>query len=83
MAVVKTAVSLQETLFEKLEKLTRELNVSRSGLLSLALEEYIERYENLKMLQTLNDVYADGMEEELQFSELYRDKFREIIEGSW
>ena len=39
MACVKTAISIQESLFKEAEELARKLQVSRSKLVSLALEE--------------------------------------------
>ena len=55
----KTAISIDETLFAKVDALAKELEVSRSYLFSVATEEYIERYENRRMLAELNAVY-DG-----------------------
>lgn len=48
MPVVKTAVSLDNTLFQKAEKIATELELSRSGLYALAIEEFLERYETKK-----------------------------------
>ena len=44
------------------------MQVSWSGLVSLALEAFIERYETQKIMDTLNEVYADGLTEEEQFT---------------
>ena len=41
MANIKTAISLQESLFAQAEDLARDLNVSRSRLFVLALENFI------------------------------------------
>lgn len=40
----KTAVSIQEPIFEQAEKLASELNLSRSSLYTLALEAFIGQY---------------------------------------
>ena len=39
MASIKTAISLQQSLFEQVDTLARELQVSRSRLFALAIEE--------------------------------------------
>lgn len=45
MATVKTAISIQESLFEEAEALAREMNTSRSHIFVLALEEFIRRHK--------------------------------------
>jgi hypothetical protein len=60
---VKTAISLQEPLFRQAEVVAHELNISRSRLFSLAVEEFLRHYQNQKLLDTLNEVYADGPDE--------------------
>ena len=64
MAYVKTAVSLQDPLFNAMENLARSLKLSRSRLMALALEEYIRRHENQRLLASLNEAYADGPDPE-------------------
>ena len=84
MAVVKTAISLQEPLFNKLVQLAEEQNLSRSRLFSLALEEYIERIENQKLFAALNAAYDDDQEEELELTKLYKRRYRKTLdEETW
>jgi len=84
MAVVKTAISIKEPLFHKLEELADEMEMSRSRLLALALEEFIERHENLRLLETLNAVYADDpQEEELELAAKHAARRREALEDTW
>lgn len=64
MSNIKTAISLQESLFHKIEQVAAELNVTRSRLFALAVEKFIRDYENQKTLARLNEVYADGLDEE-------------------
>jgi metal-responsive CopG/Arc/MetJ family transcriptional regulator len=84
MDTVKTAVSLSRSLFEQADELARELNVSRSRLYSLALEEYIRRQENQAMLEQINAVYADEVdaEEEATLAQMRR-LHRRVVEGEW
>ncbi len=61
---VKTEIFLNSSLFEKVETLTRELNISRSRLVEIAVQEFIERCETGRMLAALNEVYEDWPDEE-------------------
>lgn len=59
MATVKTAISLQESLFEQAEALASEMKVSRSRLIAIALEEFIRRHQNRLLLEKINAAYED------------------------
>ncbi|MBV7334347.1 hypothetical protein KFU94_40155 [Chloroflexi bacterium TSY] len=61
---VKTAISLEDSLFEKVEALMKELQISRSRLFALAVQEFIERHENRRLLAALNAAYDDFPDEE-------------------
>ena len=84
MANVKTAVSLQKSLFEQAEALADELNISRSRLFALALEDFIHRSHNQQLLQKLNAAYedvADAKEQTLR--RRMRRQHRRMVEGEW
>ncbi len=57
---IKTGISLKRELFERGEAVASEMRVSRSRLFALALEEFIRRHENQKLLRSLNAAYGDG-----------------------
>ena len=81
MSVVKTAISLQAHLFQQVEKLAGDLNLSRSGLVAIALQEFIERHENKRLLEQLNAAYEDDPQsEELELSKSYRQSYRRLLE---
>lgn len=61
---VKTAISLNDSLFAKVEALTRELDISRSRLFAIAVQEYIERHETRRMMAALNKVSDEFIDEE-------------------
>ncbi|MEZ4729193.1 MAG: ribbon-helix-helix domain-containing protein [Caldilineaceae bacterium] len=46
---VKTAISLDSTLFQKAEDMTQELSISRSRLFAMAIEKLLREYENRKI----------------------------------
>ena len=60
---VKIEVSLSSILNEKVESLARELEVSRNELLSIAVQEFIERSETRRMMAALNEVYGEPPDE--------------------
>jgi metal-responsive CopG/Arc/MetJ family transcriptional regulator len=64
MTYVKTAVSLQRPLFDAMENLAHSLNLSRSRLMALALEDFIRRHENQRLLESINEAYADAPDPE-------------------
>ena len=66
MTNIKTAVSIQEPVFEQAEKLARELNLSRSSLYTLALEAFIERYQNKRLLREINAAYETDDSEDIR-----------------
>jgi metal-responsive CopG/Arc/MetJ family transcriptional regulator len=59
MANIKTAISVQKSLFEQAESLAREKKVSRSRLFVMALEDYLRREENRKLAKQLTEVYSE------------------------
>jgi metal-responsive CopG/Arc/MetJ family transcriptional regulator len=84
MTNVKTAVSLQKSLFEQAEALADELKISRSRLFSLALEDFIRRSHNQQLLEKLNAAYediADAKEQTLR--RRMRRQHRRLVEGEW
>ncbi len=84
MANVKTAISINKNLFEQVNKLADELDVSRSHLFVLAVEEFIQRYENEQLLQQLNQAYDElPLANEEQILKGMRSPHRKLVEGEW
>ena len=85
MAGVKTAISLDENLFERVNALSKEMHVSRSRLFTLAVTDFLKKRENQAMLAKLNKVYGDQPnEEEMRISKSMRAKQRDMLEQeSW
>ena len=52
-------MSIQRRLFKKTEALVARLRVTRRGLFSLALEEFVRRQQNKDLLHRLNAAYDD------------------------
>ena len=84
MASVKTAISIREPLFEQVEALANELDLSRSRLFVLAVEEFIQRYQNRQLLEDINRAYDDLPDiAEQTYLEKTRYQQRKLVEGEW
>lgn len=84
MAIVKTAISLRESLFEQVDAVAQELDMPRSHVFVLAVEEFLQRHESLKMLKELNDVYGDAEDrQEEVYQRRMREHHRKAVEGQW
>ncbi|MCD4718516.1 MAG: ribbon-helix-helix domain-containing protein [Desulfobacula sp.] len=56
---VKTAISMQEELFKEVNRLAGELNVSRSKLFVMAVQDYIKKNESQNLLSQINKAFSD------------------------
>jgi metal-responsive CopG/Arc/MetJ family transcriptional regulator len=84
MANVKTAISIQQSLFEQVEALARELHISRSRLCAIAVEDFMQRYANQRLLERINDAYADTTTpDEHALLRRMRRQQRQMVEGEW
>ena len=85
MPGVKTAISLEEDLFNQVSKLANDLHVSRSKLFTLAVKDFIKNQENKGLLAQLNVAYTDSpSEEEKSISKAMQRKQRQIVgQESW
>lgn len=84
MANVKTTISIQQSLFEQVEALARELHISRSRLFAIAVEDFMQRYENQRLLERINDAYADTTTpDEQALLRRMRRQQRQMVEGEW
>ena len=84
MTSVKTAISIQKSLFEKVDDLAREMNVSRSRVFVLAVEEYLQRYQNRQLLAEINRAYDDEpASEETEYLERMRQQQGKVVREEW
>jgi len=84
MPNVKTAISIQESLFKEAEALARELEISRSQLFAMALESFIEQYESRQLLKQINLAYSDAPNPDEQAYQTHmKDYHRRSVEGEW
>jgi metal-responsive CopG/Arc/MetJ family transcriptional regulator len=84
MACVKTAISIQESLFKDAEALATRMNISRSQLFAIALSEFIQRQQNRHLLEQINAAYDDAPDPlEREQQQLMKVKQRQLLEGQW
>lgn len=84
MAIVKTAISIEKPLFEEIDALAEEMDVSRSYLFSLAVRDFIEQHRNRKLLDALNAAYDEQAEpEEVKLRAGMKAKYRSLNKEQW
>ena len=80
---IKTAISIQKSLFEQAESLAQELNVSRSELFGLALETFVKNHQNQILLQEINKAYSEqDPSDQVRLSKM-RKHHRKIVRNEW
>ena len=78
---VKTAISMQEELFEQVNKLAEELRISRSKLFVIAVQDFIKKNENHDFLAQINKAFADYPDSnELQVQSSMKKKQAKTLE---
>jgi len=80
MPGVKTAISLDEKLFNRVNELAQKMHVSRSRLFTLAVDDYLKKQENEYLLAQLNKAYAATDDEETKISKSMKSKQSKIVE---
>ena len=84
MESIKTAISIDKSLFAQANALARKMKVSRSRLFVIALEDFIRQQENREILEKINAVYADEPDEaEKELRRKMRQSFGRLVEGQW
>ena len=82
MRNVKTATSLEKPVFDQMDSLAKNLNVSRSRLLTIAAREFIERHNNIELLKLINEAYEDSSETEPMVAMMRSNHYR-MVEDQW
>lgn len=55
---MKTAISLADSLFQEVEHLAEQENLSRSEVFAQAVKEYLDRHRHRQILESLNQAYG-------------------------
>ena len=84
MAVIKTAISIDERLFDKINRLSDEIKLSRSQIFSQAVKYFIERKSDLELVRKINQAYSDVLDEdEMERLDKSKRKYKEILKEEW
>jgi hypothetical protein len=57
---MKTAISIDDELLREADKTAQLMGLSRSGLFTLAVGEFLQQKKREQILNQLNEVYANG-----------------------
>lgn len=82
MGSVKTAISVDEELFQQMDAMAKELDVSRSHLFVLAARDFLERHRSRALLEAINNAYDDmpSEEEEQLHAEMCKRHYHAVKE---
>lgn len=85
MTTVKTAISIDDLWFQRAEQMAAEMKISRSHLFLLALQQLFEEYESRKMIEKVNEVYANEsvQAETREMALRMRAQQRKLVEDAW
>ncbi|NQU13003.1 MAG: CopG family transcriptional regulator [Desulfobacteraceae bacterium] len=84
MGSIKTAISMDRGLFQQVEGLAKEMDVSRSHFFVLAARDFLKRHESKKLLEAINDAYDDmPSSEEKEISVEMRNRHYGMVKGQW
>ena len=82
MATVKMVISIERPLCDAADAIALELNVSRSQVFVIAMQEYPRRREHQRLLDQINAVYDDGLDhEQLEIFKRMEPHQRRIMES--
>ena len=80
MSHVKTAISIEESLFKEAEQLAGEMKTSRSEFFEMAVSEFVQRQKSRKLLEEINSAYDDSDAKEWELRQAMKAKHRQILE---
>ena len=84
MQAVKTAISIEKSLFDQAEEIASTMNVSRSRLFVIALQDFIDHRKNKELLTQINEAYVDEPDAtEQTLRSKSRRQHRRIVGGEW
>lgn len=83
---VKTAISIDKTLFQEVNTAAQAMNISRSQFFAKAVEEFLRKLENQRILEQLNQAYSDEVSQQddltIAMKHMRRHQ-RKMAEGEW
>jgi metal-responsive CopG/Arc/MetJ family transcriptional regulator len=84
MTVIKTAISIDKSLFEKINQLANEIKLSRSQIFSQAVRYFVDKRDNLELVRRINQAYSDVLDEaETRLLEKSKRRYKETLKEEW
>ena len=83
MPNIKTAISIEKSIFDQVNDLAKNLNISRSRLFVIAAQEFIQRHANMELLQTINDAYDDLPDADTKIVDQMRPRHKKMVKDQW
>jgi predicted transcriptional regulator len=84
MASKKTAISLSEATYARVDALARQMNLPRSRVFALAVEELLERHDALSLKAAIDRAYQDlPTAAEKLWLRSTRRRHKQLVEGEW
>ena len=83
MPSIKTAISIEKPIFDKVNDLAKNLNISRSRLFVIAAQEFIQRHTNQELLQAINDAYDDLPDVDPKIVDKMRPRHLKMVKNRW
>jgi hypothetical protein len=85
MAEPSGEISIQPDLVADTQALAKELNISWSRVISLALKDFVRRHRSRQdLVDRINAAYSDTPDDqEMQLLQSMRSTHRHIVEGEW
>ncbi len=80
---IKTAISIEESLYRQVQKVAEEMNVSRSHVFAAAVQAYLRQRQNRMLLESLNAAYVPPSADEKRARRGWRGRHRRKVKGEW
>lgn len=80
---MKTAISIQDEIFEAAEETARELRISRSELYARAVREFVARHAGANVTGRLNRVYGNNAQASALDTGLAEMQSRSLESEKW
>ena len=83
MPNVKTAISIEKPVFDQVNDLAKDLNISRSRLFVLAVQEFMQRHSNRELLHAINEAYDDLPDDDQKNVAKMRPRHLKMVKDQW
>jgi len=84
MITMKTAISLNKTIYQEMAALARRLDIPRSRLFAMAAEEFLQRHKKKDMQRRINGVVSGALSrEDTKTLAAAKRKYKQLVEGQW